>query len=61
MPDSDPSILAVELTTRIMAARVAAAAGRPNAAEGREACGYFREVLAEVRRGLGLPAPAEQG
>jgi len=58
MPQDDADALAMEMTVRIVAARVAAAAGRPNAAEGREAAGYLRAVLEEVRRGLGLdPLP----
>ena len=56
MPETDLSVLAVDLATRIVTARVGAAAGRPNALEGRDAAAYLREVLAEVRRGLGLPA-----
>jgi len=62
MPQEDTDALAMELTVRIVAARVAAAAGRPNAVEGREAAGYLRAVLDEVRRGLRLdPLPEPEG
>jgi hypothetical protein len=58
MAQGDRDELAMEMAVRIVTARVAAAAGRPNAAEGREAAGYLRVVLDEVRRGLGLePLP----
>lgn len=50
----DPEILASQLTTTIVAARVGAAAGRPTGSEGEEAAQYYRAILAEVRRGLGL-------
>lgn len=46
--------LAVELATRIVAARVGAAAGRPNAAEGRDAADYLRLIVEELRRLLSL-------
>ncbi len=46
--------MAAELATRIVAARVGAAAGRPNAMEGADAAEYFRLILAETRRALGL-------
>ena len=46
---------AAELATDIVASRVAAAAGRPSAAEGQDLAGYFRIVLRETRRALGLP------
>jgi hypothetical protein len=52
---TDPEVLASQLTTTIVAARVGAAAGRPTGAEGEEAAQYYRAMLAEVRRGLGLP------
>ena len=55
MADEDRETVAMEMTVRIMTARVGAAAGRPNAAEAREAAGYLRVLLEEVRRGLGLP------
>jgi hypothetical protein len=54
MPQDDADTLAMEMTVRIVAARVGAAAGRPNAGEGREAAAYLRVLLDEVRRGLGL-------
>jgi hypothetical protein len=61
MPQDDADALAMELTVRIVASRVAAAAGRPNAGEGREAAAYLRVLLDEVRRGLGLePLPAAE-
>ncbi|MBI2683797.1 MAG: hypothetical protein HYX33_00130 [Actinobacteria bacterium] len=56
--DTSPRLTAVELATRIVAARVAAGAGRPNAIEGRETGGYFLEVLAAVRRGMGETPPS---
>jgi hypothetical protein len=52
---TEPEILASQLTTTIVAARVGAAAGRPTGTEGAEAAQYYRAVLDEVRRGLGLP------
>lgn len=52
---TDPEVLASQLTTTIVAARVSAAAGRPTGAEGQEAAQYYRAMLAEVRRGLELP------
>jgi hypothetical protein len=55
MAETDPDTFAAELAVRIVTARVGAAAGRPNAAEGRDAAAYLRVVLAEVRRSLGLP------
>jgi hypothetical protein len=55
MAETDPDAYAAELAVRIVSARVSAAAGRPTAAEGREAAAYLRVVLDEVRRGLGLP------
>src|SRR5262249_30519629 len=54
MADTDPDVFAMDLAVRIVSARVGAAAGRPNGAEGREAAAYLRVVLDEVRRGLGL-------
>ena len=56
MTTDDPVRLAAELATQIVSARVSAAAGRPNIAEGRDLAGYFRIVLEETRRALGLPA-----
>ncbi len=55
MTPDDPQRLAAELAAQIVSARVAAAAGRPNAAEGQDLAGYFRIVLRETRRSLGLP------
>jgi hypothetical protein len=55
MTQDDPARIAAELATRIVSARVGAAAGRPNTIEGRELAGYFRTVLGETRRALGLP------
>lgn len=43
---------AAELTAQIVAARVAAAAGRPNATEGRDLVEYIRLVHAEMLRAL---------
>jgi hypothetical protein len=59
LQETDPDVHAVELAVRIVSARVGAAAGRPNGAEGREAAAYLRVVLDEVRRGLGLPPVPE--
>lgn len=55
MTPDDPARIAAELATRIVTARVGAAAGRPNLTEGRDFAGYFRIVLGETRRALGLP------
>jgi hypothetical protein len=58
MPQDDADTLAMEMTVRMVAARVGAAAGRPTAAEGRDTAGYLRALLDEVRRGLALdPLP----
>lgn len=54
MTPDDPARVAAELATQIATARVGAAAGRPNGIEGREFAGYFRIVLGETRRALGL-------
>ena len=54
MTPDDPVRLAAELATTIVAARVGAAAGRPNALEGQDLAGYYRIVLRETRRALGL-------
>ncbi len=54
MTQDDPNRVAAELAGQIVAARVGAAAGRPTADEGREAAGYYRVILAETRRALGL-------
>jgi hypothetical protein len=59
MSPDDPELRAAELATQIVSARVGAAAGRPNAAEGQDLAGYFRIVLRETRRSLGLPPVAE--
>lgn len=58
---ADHEVLASELTAAIVAARVGAAAGRPTGAEGAEAAQYYRAMLVEVRRGLGLPVQEEGG
>ncbi len=54
MPPDDPHRVAAELAGQIVAARVGAAAGRPNAEEGRDAARYYRIILTETRRALGL-------
>jgi hypothetical protein len=59
MTSDDPERIAADLATRIVSARVSAAAGRPNVTEGLDAAGYFRVILAETRRALGLPAIVE--
>ncbi len=59
MTQDDPARIAAELATQIVTARVSAAAGRPNVTEGRELAGYFRVVLGETRRALGLPPVQE--
>lgn len=56
MAHDDPQRLAAELAGQIVAARVGAAAGRPTADEGRDAAGYYRIILTETRRALGLAA-----
>lgn len=58
---TDLDVLASQLSATIVAARVGAAAGRPTGAEGEEAAQYYRAMLAEVRRGLGLPSPSSDG
>jgi hypothetical protein len=58
---TEPEVLASELAASIVGARVGAASGRPNATEGRDAADYYRVILAEVRRGLGLPAREGDG
>lgn len=55
MTPEDREVRAAELATEIVASRVAAAAGRPNAAEGQDLAGYYRIVLRETRRALSLP------
>jgi hypothetical protein len=59
MTHDDLERLAAEFATRIVASRVGAAAGRPNITEGLDAAGYFRVILTETRRALGLPALAD--
>ncbi len=54
MTSQEQEQLAAELATRIVTARVGAAAGRPNAMEGADAAEYFRLILAETRRAVGL-------
>ena len=62
MTATEHDILASRLATQIVAARVGAAAGRPNSAEGQDAAAYYRQVLGEVRRGLRLgPAESDDG
>jgi hypothetical protein len=56
MTPDDPDRVAATLAGEIVAARVGAAAGRPNVAEGRDAAGYYRIILDETRRALGLDA-----
>jgi hypothetical protein len=56
----DPEVLASQLTATIVAARVGSATARPSRAEAEDAAQYYRVMLAEVRRGLGLD-PAEDG
>ena len=58
---TDHEVLASELTASIVAARVGAAAGRPTGTEGEEAAQYYRAMLTEVRRGLGLPPLSGDG
>lgn len=55
MTADNPELLAAQLAAQIASSRVGAAAGRPNAVEGQEFAGYFRIVLRETRRALGLP------
>ena len=60
MEERGRDVLATELATQVLAARVSAAAGRPNAAEGLDAAAYYRSVLAVIREGLGLPAASAE-
>jgi hypothetical protein len=55
MAPDDPQRLAAELAGQIVAARVGAAAGRPTFEEGKDAARYYRVILQETRRALGLP------
>lgn len=54
MAPDDPHRLAAELAGQIVSARVGAAAGRPSADEARDAASYYRIILIETRRALGL-------
>lgn len=54
MTPDDPHRLAAELAGQIVSARVGAAAGRPTLEEGKDAAGYYRVILHETRRALGL-------
>jgi hypothetical protein len=58
--DDGIRLKAAELTAQIVAARVGAAAGRPNAAEARDAADYIRIVHAEVLRTLGVSDPGPE-
>lgn len=55
MPDDQRDLRAAELAASIVAARVSTLTARPGAPEGRETALYFRELLTEARRSLGLP------
>lgn len=55
MTPDDPVRLAADLAAQIVAARVSAAAGRPNVTEAHDLAEYFQIVLDETRRALGLP------
>jgi hypothetical protein len=55
MTPDDPQRLAAELAGHIVAARVGAAAGRPTLEEGKDTARYYRVILHETRRALGLP------
>jgi len=59
MTPDDPQRLAAELAAQIVSARVGAAAGRPTPVEGQDLAGYFRIILSETRRAVGLPPIAE--
>lgn len=60
MTPDDPQRLAAELAGQIVAARVGAAAGRPTLEEGKDAAGYYRAILHETRRALGLGSIVDQ-
>ena len=51
----DAETRAAELAVHILASRVGTATARPSVAEGRETAAYFRILLRETRRALGLP------
>ena len=55
----DLKVKAAELTAQIVAARVGAAAGRPNATEGRDLAEYFRIVHREVSVAVGAEHDTE--
>ncbi len=50
---------ATELTATIVAARVGAAAGRPNATEGKDLADYIRIVQREMLAALSGQVPAD--
>ncbi|MDH3226678.1 MAG: hypothetical protein OEM67_06280 [Thermoleophilia bacterium] len=52
-------VKAAELTASIVAARVGAAAGRPNAAEGKDLADYIRIVQGEMLAALSGEHPAD--
>ena len=52
---------AAELTAQIVSARVGAAAGRPNATEGRDLADYIRIVNEEMLRALGPEPEDDEG
>jgi hypothetical protein len=54
MTPEETQRLAAELAGTIVAARVSAAAGRPTFEEGKDAARYYRVILHETRRALGL-------
>jgi len=58
--DDDARIKAAELTAAIVAARVGAAAGRPNAAEGKDLAAYIRLVQREMLAALSGEAPSDR-
>jgi len=51
----DAEMRAAELTASILASRLGSATARPGVVEARETAAYFRILLGEVRRALGLP------
>lgn len=61
MADDTLELRATELAVSVLAARVAAAAGRPTLAEGMEAAAYLRIIRGEIRDGLGLPPREQEG
>lgn len=60
MDHKDTAALASRLAADVLAARVGAATARPSAGEGREAAAYYRQVFAEIMRGLGTPVGADE-